>query len=227
MGLKLMKAVFASALPVTERMVLLAVVDFISDKSPRNPFPSVATLTRKTGASERTVQVALGRLEAWGYMTREFRKGTSTVYAVTDPRTWKPPQSSHPHPRSICTPTPANSAPPPPQILHLTPADSAPELVLNYPIEPSAVVSTGFQAFWSAYPRRVAKADASKAWAKLKPSPALLGDMLGALERQRASEDWQRDGGKYIPHPSSWLNGRRWEDETSAASIPQRLQVAL
>jgi len=31
------------------------------------------------------------------------------------------------------------------------------------------------------------------------------------------SESWNRDGGRYIPHPSTWLNGRRWEDELAPA----------
>ena len=37
---------------------------------------------------------------------------------------------------------------------------------------------------------------------------------MDGLRRQKDSVQWQRDGGKYIPHPSTWLNQRRWEDET-------------
>jgi hypothetical protein len=35
------------------------------------------------------------------------------------------------------------------------------------------------------------------------------------LALQRQSAQWQRDDGQFIPHPSTWLNGRRWEDEGS------------
>lgn len=37
--------------------------------------------------------------------------------------------------------------------------------------------------------------------------------MLQALEIQKRSEQWQKAKGQYIPHASTWLNGRRWEDE--------------
>lgn len=40
-----------------------------------------------------------------------------------------------------------------------------------------------------------------------------MGVMLAALERQGKSDQWRRDGGQYIPHAATWLNGRRWEDE--------------
>jgi hypothetical protein len=42
---------------------------------------------------------------------------------------------------------------------------------------------------------------------------ALLARMLKAIEWQRAAEDWQKDKGKFIPYPATWLNDARWEDE--------------
>lgn len=69
-----------------------------------------------------------------------------------------------------------------------------------------------FLRFWAAYPRKVAKPNAAKAFAKLAPDDALLDAMLAAIEVQRRSEKWTKDKGEYIPHPASWLNARRWED---------------
>jgi hypothetical protein len=37
--------------------------------------------------------------------------------------------------------------------------------------------------------------------------------MIDAVGRQRASRQWREDGGRYIPHPATWLNQGRWEDE--------------
>jgi hypothetical protein len=71
----------------------------------------------------------------------------------------------------------------------------------------------GFQAFWSAYPRKTAKANAFKAFEKLNPDGDLIKIMLGALSRWSKSEQWIKDNGQFIPHASTWLNGRRWEDE--------------
>lgn len=74
-----------------------------------------------------------------------------------------------------------------------------------------------FIQFWAEYPRKVAKPDAERAWLKLKPGPDLLGVILSGLRRQRGSREWSSDGGKFIPHPATWINGRRWEDEGTKA----------
>jgi len=76
----------------------------------------------------------------------------------------------------------------------------------------------GFDRFWSAYPRKQAKTNAAKAFARVAPDERMLNAMLAALEVQRASPQWQRDGGQFIPMAATWLNGRRWEDESSTAA---------
>ncbi|TKJ34630.1 MAG: hypothetical protein CEE38_17310 [Planctomycetes bacterium B3_Pla] len=73
-----------------------------------------------------------------------------------------------------------------------------------------------FEDFWKVYPKRKAKAEAQKAWAKLKPSEELVQRIVEAVTIQTRSEDWLKDGGKYIPYPAKYLNGKRWEDEVSA-----------
>jgi len=70
-----------------------------------------------------------------------------------------------------------------------------------------AVGSAAFEAFYSAYPRHVAKQAAVKAW----PGDDLATKIMAALEWQ-APEFSKREPDK-IPHPATWLNGKRWEDE--------------
>lgn len=82
-------------------------------------------------------------------------------------------------------------------------------------------LSAAFDRFWEAYPRRQGKEAARKAWTKIRPDDALLAEMLAALERQRASDQWRRDGGQFIPYPATWLNGRRWEDEPTPIQARQ------
>ena len=77
-----------------------------------------------------------------------------------------------------------------------------------------------FAAFWKFYPRGENKQRAVKAWDKLKPDDALIATMGRALAKQKASPDWQRGIG--IPHASTWLNGRRWEDEQRGLPQPQQ-----
>ncbi|MGN1481101.1 DUF6291 domain-containing protein [Porcipelethomonas sp.] len=78
--------------------------------------------------------------------------------------------------------------------------------------------SESFNDFWKAYPKKVSKANALKAWNKLKPNGDLVREILSALERQKTSVQWQKDNGQFIPYPATWLNGRRWEDEQQAVS---------
>jgi hypothetical protein len=70
-----------------------------------------------------------------------------------------------------------------------------------------------FDRFWKAYPRHTGKVNAEKAFAKLKVDADLLDTMLAALTWQRRQRDWTKDDGAFIPHPATWLNQRRWEDE--------------
>ena len=77
-----------------------------------------------------------------------------------------------------------------------------------------------FERFWEAYPRQQAKGAARKAFAKARKKVS-LDVMLAAIERQKASWNWTREGGQYIPQPASWLNGERWNDNWDGGS-PQR-----
>lgn len=86
----------------------------------------------------------------------------------------------------------------------------------------------GFDGFWSAYPRKKAKGAAIKAFARLRADDALQTAMLEAIARQSASDDWKRDGGKWIPYPATWLNDRRWEDQLPGVDDdPYGLRTAL
>lgn len=67
----------------------------------------------------------------------------------------------------------------------------------------------GFARFWEAYPEKVGKRAAEQAYAKALtriegPDPPAV--IMAGLARAR----W-REG--YIPHPTTWLNQDRWEDE--------------
>lgn len=75
-----------------------------------------------------------------------------------------------------------------------------------------------FAQFWAAYPRKEDKQRAKKEFFSLNPDEGLLKTLLTAIERWKATDQWTEDGGKYIPHPGTWLHNRRWEDEPPKAS---------
>jgi uncharacterized protein YdaU (DUF1376 family) len=71
-----------------------------------------------------------------------------------------------------------------------------------------------FNVFWKQYPRKVAKPNAEKAWLKIKPDDVVLKKMLDAINQQGLpSKEIQ-----FVPHPATWLNAKRWEDEVATAS---------
>lgn len=70
-----------------------------------------------------------------------------------------------------------------------------------------------FNQFWYEYPKKKAKLAAMRVWAKLKPDDELFEAIMLGLRRARASIEWKREGGRFIPHPATFLNQGRWEDE--------------
>lgn len=78
-----------------------------------------------------------------------------------------------------------------------------------------------FLTFWAAYPKKVKKQKSREIWRKLAPDEAQTAQILSALEQQKRSARWRKDRGQYIPDPTTWLNGRRWEDELPPAEMPR------
>jgi hypothetical protein len=97
------------------------------------------------------------------------------------------------------------------------------------PSAPNGANGDGFEQFWDSYPRKVGKEAARKAWRRAKPSSALVGRILESVREHRACDQWQRDGGQYIPHPATFLNQGRWDDDMgspapSAESLVERVR---
>lgn len=150
MSIELMTRAWKANLPSTQKLVLLALCDNANDAG--TCYPSVKNLAEKCGLSARGIQAAFAALEESGYVTRDLRKGRSTVYTIQFPEpkskletTDEPPHVVHP--RKSCTParrapTPAADAPLPPHVVHPTPARRAPITV----IEPSNKPSPNHQA---------------------------------------------------------------------------------
>lgn len=74
-----------------------------------------------------------------------------------------------------------------------------------------------FALFWERYPRKTDKKKAREVWQRLHPDPALFAQIMAGLDRHLRSEQWQRG---VIPHPTTWLNRARWEDELDLPTPP-------
>lgn len=90
------------------------------------------------------------------------------------------------------------------------------------PKKPKKPDDPGFVRFWEAYPCKVAKQDAIKAWKKINPSSELVDEIVSGVEKWKKSDQWTRDGGRYVPYPATFLNGQRWAEapEQSPSPLP-------
>jgi hypothetical protein len=68
-----------------------------------------------------------------------------------------------------------------------------------------------FDEFWQLYPRKVNKAVARKAWAKLSPEQQLMA--AKAIDTHCQYWKTKETELEFIPHASTWLNGERYFDE--------------
>lgn len=75
------------------------------------------------------------------------------------------------------------------------------------------VLKKRFESFYIEYPKKQAKQKALQVFLKIAPSEELFTAMMDGLRRQSRSIQWGKDGGQFIPLPTTWLNGARWEDE--------------
>ncbi len=93
------------------------------------------------------------------------------------------------------------------------PSGSAPERGAR----PSTLLSPEqqerFDRFWAVYPRKVQKARAREVWRRIDPDDALTDRICAAVQQARRSPQWNKQNGRYIPYPTTYLNAESWTDE--------------
>lgn len=75
-----------------------------------------------------------------------------------------------------------------------------------------------FQEFWNVYPRKVGKGVAWTKWKQLKLSAEEKQQVIDSVEKYKNTDQWKKDNGQFIPHPSTFLYQRRFEDEIEEGS---------
>jgi len=101
------------------------------------------------------------------------------------------------------------------------------EVEVEDEVTSTLLIDKEFDVFWSKYPRKVGKGKCRDIWKKIKPSKALFKKIMQSLEAQVNSKQWTKDNGQFIPHPSTWLNQSRWEDEPDNAGADQNTQHSV
>jgi hypothetical protein len=88
MSMHLVSAAFQTDMPQARKFVLVALCDYANHAG--ECYPTIAQLMAKCSMSDRGVQKQLVDLIKSGHLKRELRSGQSTVYRITQPRTWPP-----------------------------------------------------------------------------------------------------------------------------------------
>lgn len=70
-----------------------------------------------------------------------------------------------------------------------------------------------FEFFWERYPKKVDKKKARQKFEKIVDDKETLAEIVNGVEKHKRSTQWQRNGGQYVPYPTTFLNGQRWKDE--------------
>jgi len=82
----------------------------------------------------------------------------------------------------------------------------------KYKKEVNTAYSEELERFWSVYPNKKKKPNTSKALEKALEKTT-IDVIMSALVDYTKSQDWVKDNGQWIPHPTTWLNGEQWLDE--------------
>lgn len=227
----------------TMKLALVALADF-ADSHGQSCYPGQAELSRMTGIKERAIRTALKDLEQTGLIARTARRykgrATSDSYRLfcgkrifksdsTNGASMRGQPASH-----------ANRGNAQPALEAVQAADEAGRQQAHHDVSreriiirstrsdpsvdpktlsmaaPHSYYPDDFQKFWGSFPRRDAKREALKAWRKLTRDEKAL---VFADVPLRIVNNWAGRSTDKIPHASTYLNQRRWEDDILANRI--------
>jgi DNA-binding transcriptional MocR family regulator len=178
--------------------------------------PSVRRVAKMGDMSESTVKRSLKQLEKDGlieivHRVRDDGGMMSNQYQLT-PR-FGYPENYIRDEFDIVNWNPSPENPPP---VHREPSTrpDGPTNNLEYNLEKKPIGQNApdglFDQFWKVYPKKVKKVSARKAWNKHKLD-SLVDALVADVKNRKANCRQWKDG--YIPDPTTYINGERWEDE--------------
>ena len=198
----------------TEKLVLLALADHSDDNGVC--WPGMEGVAQKTGLTRRTVVTTIRSMEGKGLLTVESRTAGGMKISNRYFLNLRCEAVSH-RCENDCIPDVKMTTSRCEAVSHKT------SIRQTSKKEPSthSLVRQGrtcprFNTIWEAYPRKIGKGAAERAWKNIRDQEAALVAIRDALSWQTKSEQWTMENGRYIPNPATYLNQRRWEDEQPA-----------
>lgn len=193
-----------------EKLTLIALADHAGEDG--TCFPGTGRLSEKTDQGNSTVRRHLTNLEERGLIERDRRRrddGTLSTYLYqlgqrSDQAVDQRSDRAEPALESSGNPA-------------LTHERAEPSVSTNRQKNRQSLdLDADFDAFWANYPRTTAKPRARKAW-KTATAKSEANVILSGLSDWIAF--WRASGTeeRFIPHPSTWLNGECWNDTPPTA----------
>ena len=197
---------------ISDRAVrVYAILARYADSETLQAFPSRETLAKRARCHWRSIDRAIDELVKLGAVTKTHRKNgddyQSNIYTLRRvlPRVSLPTDTGD---TGVLTG-------------ESLPTDTGGNLTITTELEPSKQellndISRKFDQFWAAYPRKKGKGQARTAFEKALTKTD-IDTILAGVEAYKEHEDMYDP--QFIAHPSTWLNGERWEDEHVEARV--------
>ena len=186
---------------------LYSVLAGFADSETNQAFPGRTRLSKELRCSLKSVDRAVMELEAIGAIRKRQRVKDghyqSSLYTVVR----IDPGSGVTQPRVTDDATPCQDRRDPVSpVTHITRTTELEPLKQ----EPLNDISHNFDQFWKLYPRKVGKGKARQAFEKALEKTD-IDIILAGVEAYVYHEGY--NDMEFIAHPTSWLNGERWDDE--------------
>jgi DNA-binding transcriptional regulator YhcF (GntR family) len=196
----------------TAKVILIALSTYCNAKG--HCFPSQQTLANDTLLNVRTVVRAIHWLEDNGYLRVTRQHNKPNFYAMTS-------MEEDMTNENIKKNVPRHDNLSPEVVSNITKLDIASSSKANTTSHDKLAHPNDtpvFQVFWQSYPRRIGKGAARTAFKKALKFSTADEIIQGATAYAAHCEEMGTEK-QYIPHPSTWLNGERWEDDLESEKV--------
>lgn len=156
-------------------------------------------LSEETGLSEKAIRTALNKLKTTGEIVIKTASKYSVITICNYDKYQSQDSDDGPAERPAYGPTKGQQR------------ATTKEVKKERKKEHSSLSQERFDLFWEKYPRKAGKKDAFKAWEKQKCFNGhfeLIMEKVEVFSSSCSGKDPQ-----FIPLPSTWINGERWNDE--------------
>jgi len=202
------KLVLSTELPMPSKAICMYLSTFMNMEN-EVAWPSRSRIEAELGISRGALNKHLNIIEMAGWITREKGNSkTNTRYYIKFPKSVEVELLGSSRDE-------LGSSPDELGVVHeVNTNKQSNKQTNNYSVE--------FEEFWNLYPRKVAKKKAEESFKKAMKASDFKGILDGL---NKYLKFWSTKDADFVPHPTTWLNQHRWEDEINPIAKPNGLDL--